>query len=402
MGKGNILFCDIDDVIIDSSTPIQSYVNKYTIFETNVLKAIEQFRRNCQYYYDCVEEEYKKAEAEGRTPNVQRFPNLHIYDNSIFSKENGKFYYYPLYSARYYLEIADRLLDEFLEERDMFLELDNLPLNGKKIYDFKAEEEYLNTFKKTLRDNYYSLDEINQFCLREVQRIGSEAMETHTFPDYKALVKMDTNDIIRTNDKMDGYKERYFDRPREDVENCIKADVIEYAIQNFDRREHFSRGIVDYDAIYVPEKVNKDAVTVIQRLMTSDMIDKLCFITHHNGLREENAKRRLIKTLFPDAEFLGMRFHSEEHNIKRRGRSSKFDRAKTDDIDAEKMILLDDSKDNCNDWYKKGGKVIIYRRITDAERISKLETFDYPRITDFDYLEETLSEVIVKDKVKKI
>ena len=49
--KEKILFCDIDDVIIESAPRIQKYVEANTVFTTEILRALEQFKRNCQYYF---------------------------------------------------------------------------------------------------------------------------------------------------------------------------------------------------------------------------------------------------------------------------------------------------------------------------------------------------------------
>ena len=119
-------------------------------------------------------------------------------------------------------------------------------------------------------------------------------------------------------------------------------------------------------------------------------------------MREELAKKRLIGIYFPEAEFLGMRFHAMEHCLNRRGRSSKyFNASKVYDLKNNYCVLLDDSKDNCNDWNKNEGYVIIYRKTTDAEMIGHKVEFDYPRIENFNSLEETLDEIFEKAKTKR-
>ena len=402
--REKILFCDIDDVIINSAGMIQKYVEANTVFSSDVLKALEQFKRNCQYYYDCIVEEYANAEKEGRTPNLSRFPNLDIYDGNVLSKEDGKGYYrYPINSAIEYLKIATDLLDEFLEERDMFLELDNLPYGNKKNYDYEKEQAHLNMFKLQLYNNFDALEQINKFCLHEVQRISDEAKAKGEYPVYKALIQMDSNDIIRTNENMDDWNYRFYKKPYLDVLKCFKTHVVEYAIKNFDRKENYSKEIVDYDSIYIPENVNKEAIVALKKLVLSGKIDRLCFITHHNGSREEKAKRRLVGMIFPEADFLGMRFHSEEHNLVRRYRSSKYENAsKKYDLKNNDAVLLDDSKDNCNNWHDNESDTIIYRKTTDAEKIGRKVEFDYPRIENFDDLEETLDKVFEKEKVKRL
>lgn len=410
MKNERILFCDIDDVLINSSTYIQNYVDNNTIFKTDVLKIIEQLKRNCQYYADMVFEECKTAFRDRRIPDLNKFPNMNvdlknIDFNSLDEDMADKLYVKPVENAREYLRIADLILNEFLEERDMFLELDNLPLNQGKNYDYKLEKQNIERFKETIRKNYADIQNINRFCLNKACEISLNAKKNGTFPNYGALVKMDNNDIIRTNTVNKDSDYYLFEKPCIDVEKCLKYSIIDYALKNFDINEEVSKEIVDYNYIYTTDHANYEAVLAIKKELLSGRIDRLCFITHHNGVREEEAKKAFIKKLFPHADFLGLRFHSEEHYLKRRYRSSKYDKATIFyATDPSNMILLDDSKDNCNDWYKKGGQVIIYRKITDAEKTSTIEDFGYPRITDFDQLESKIANIsnIEKQKVKRI
>ena len=226
-------------------------------------------------------------------------------------------------------------------------------------------------------------------------------------PIYGALIKMDKNDIIRTGAVSGDFIDTVYIEPCNDVHECISKSAIIYAIENLNIEKKYSQEIVKYDLIYREENVNDDAKFAIQDLIASKIFDKVCFITHHNGAREEAVKRKLMQDLFPGSEFLGLRFHSSEHNLERRQRSSKFEKAKEAYGDRkENMILLDDSMDNCNNWFTNGGSVILYRKITPAEKISGLEQFPYPRITDFDYLTNRIEKIINKDKnidkVKKL
>ena len=120
MDSKKILFCDIDDVLIKSSPFIQEYVNNNTIFKTEILKTIEQLIRNCKYYVNKVEEECDSALKENRRPDLRKFPNLNIDLNSL----NYDFISYDKKkeicdniknAARYYLGIANSILNQFLE-----------------------------------------------------------------------------------------------------------------------------------------------------------------------------------------------------------------------------------------------------------------------------------------------
>ena len=397
-----VLFCDIDDVLIKSSPFIQKYVNNKTIFKTEVLITIEQLIRNCQYYVDLVEDECFKARNENRKPNLDGFPNFNLINYDFKSCDKNKLYDEIVNYAKYYLSVANMILNQFLEERDMFLELDNLPYGESKEYNYELESKGIEKFKSILKNNYNAFENINDFCLREVVKISENAKKQGILPNYGALVKMDSNDIIRTTTSNKNFEYYMYEKPCSDVEKCITNKIIDYALNNFDIKRSESCEIVDYNAIYTVDNANMDAVIAIKKAMLKGEVDELCFITHHNGLREENAKRKFINKLFLNAKFLGLRFHSEEHNLVRRYRSSKFLKASDNyDLIPKNMILLDDSKDNCSDWEKNGGTSILYREVTDAEKTSEIEVFPYQRITTFDCLEEAINSVIEKQKVKE-
>ena len=94
-----------------------------------------------------------------------------------------------------------------------------------------------------------------------------------------------------------------------------------------------------------------------------------------------------------------------EHNIERRGRSSKFIKAyEYCGYDPELMLLLDDSIDNCKDWKGNNGKTILYRRVTDAEKSAKIERTEYNRIVNFTELDDAVRNIYVEvnSKVKRI
>ena len=408
------LDCDIDDVLIPSSHYIQSYVESSTVFKSEKLCAIEQLKRNCQFYASCITNECERAFKEGRTPNLSFFPNMtidfpenkKIDVNTLSDEDKKRIYINPINSANYYLWIANRIMDEFFEERDMFLELDNLPYGNTKKYDFAKEKKEIEHFKETIRDNYKAIQNIDNFCLESAKKIIANSQNNGSVPKFGDLVKMDDNDIIRVDAKDQNQQYLLYEKPLKDISSCIKPSILDYALDNFDIHNTYSKEIVKYDKIYTVDNVDHEAVAAIRRLMRSGKINKLRFVTHHNGLREATAKRNLIKKLFPEAEFIGMRFHSEEHNLKRRKRSSKIDgvREAVIDFNPRVEILLDDSKDNCNDWHDKKGLVILFRRLTSAEKATGMEEFEYHRITSFDELDGAVGEIISqrKQKIKKL
>ncbi len=415
------LNCDIDDVLIGSSAYIQKYVEEHTIFKKNILQAIEQFKRNCQHYVNMVVEECDRAYKESRIPCLSHLPNMPFYSHEggeidLSTLPDGvkkNLYLEPIRIASRYLQIADSILNQFLERRDMFLELDDMSFGGRKDYDYEEEKQELERFKNSIRDNYSALQRINIFCIKEAKRIIEQAQRDGTSPQYGALVKMDANDIIRTNDQGEDPNYLLYEKPFEDISSCINLHLLDYILEKFTVDENaYSHEVVDYWRIYTADHVDQEVVQALRELMASGKINKLRFVTHHNGLRESKAKERLVKMLFPNSEYIGMRFHSEEHHLSRRGRSSKFDGTKKElarrgedkgeifEFNPDEELLLDDSKDNCGNWHENKGQVILFRKLTPAEMATGMETFDFSRIIDIKDLLAAVDEILEKRKQK--
>lgn len=398
------LYLDTDDVLIDSSTILQGQVDSKTPFKTMTLKMLEQLNRNCKYYKSVVEEECEKAYEERRLPNLKRFPNFSDYNffhqsfdfSSLNETQIDYIYKNPVRFAEYYVSFASDLLNLFLEERDIFLEKDNLPKGETKNYNYEEEQKVLNYYEEALNNNRQALSKINYFCVREIKRIVNIAKSDNEIPNYGELIRMDNNDIIRTN-RLNRNLNRnimLYEEPIEIVSRCIiYEENLDDVIKNFPLMMEPSEELIDYDSIYIMRNVNWKAIQAIRELIDSGLIRNVYNISHHNGERESLAKQRFIYALFPQTTFIGMRFHEEEHNMNRRTRSSKMKEAikrqrmsgRDAVVDPCRKILIDDSKENDRDWENRGGKAILCRKETDSEFVrGHLENTGFVRITDFD------------------
>ncbi len=385
------LLVDIDDLLVHSSDKLQTIVNEKTNFKTEVLQMLEQLNRNCQYMLNEVIKECNKAKEEKRKPELNRFI---IFNNYVFSGD--EIYSKPIDSARYYLQVANLLLNAFLEERDTFLEIDNMAEGSKKYFNFDKELEEVIKYSKYIDNNKDAFHKINLFCLKEAEKLINDAKRNNkngelTIPKYGKLVSMDTNDIIKKNSiatiEDASYKEYVlYIKPLQNITNCIKLeDRLHDIVENARYYYQPSHEIVDYSKIHSMENVNWDAVALVEDLIHSGTFAGVYFSTHHNGLREENAKKVLMGQILPEADgFIGQRFHDEEHDAKRRDRSSKTSKAALClGILSSQIVLFDDSKANCKDCKDHGGTEILYKPITDSEIINgKVEETGFNRITD--------------------
>ena len=399
------LLVDIDDLIVKSSDKLQKILDEKTNFKTSTLNMLEQLNRNCRYVLHQVEKECLRAKESGSIPNLSRFPN---YDNYIFKNNDEKCYEKPVLAAKYYSNVANMLLNQFLEERDTFLEIDNLPKGQIKKFDYQKELETTIKFSKLIQENKSAFYQINKYCLKEAERLVEEAKISGTIPNYGELVSMDTNDIIKDN-RINSESELYKDniiyiKPLYEISNAITLlNNINDIIINAKVFNTPSDEIVDYSKIHSLINVNWRAVGLVENLIHSGVFKKVYFSTHHNGEREEKAKRVLMQQIVPEIDgFIGQRFHDTEHDGVRRGRSSKIDRAiEILQIPAEKIVLLDDSKANCGDCKSKGGTEILYKPATDSEIIkSCLEDTGFNRILDFNnhQVYQFIAEAYVKQK----
>ncbi len=403
------LLVDIDDLLVRSSDKLQATLNEKTNFKTDVLRMLEQLNRNCRYFLMQVKKECETAKSEGRKPYLHKFP---VFDNWELS-DNNECYVKPVFACEYYLEIASRLLEQFLEERDCFLEIDNMTCGEIKTFDYQKEMQSIVDYANIIANNKDAFHQINVYCLREITGIINKAKEKNTInslsvPEYGALVSMDTNDIIKGNsiNSKDSKEYLLYQKPIADILNTINLENNLYdIIANGKVFVTPSEEIVDYNDIHSSKNVNWDAVMLVEKLINAKIFKGVYFSTHHNGSREEQAKIKLMQQILPLANgFIGQRFHDTEHNAVRRGRSSKIDKAcEYLMISPEQIVLLDDSKANCGDCNKKGGTEILYKPTTDSELIKgKLEDTGYNRILDFNsgHIDEFIASAYNKPKRK--
>ena len=403
------LFIDIDDLLVRSSPLIQKQVEAKTNFKTSTLKMLEQLKRNCQYLVDQVTLECKIKKEQKKLPDFSTFPILKDYFQkqkiSSFDDINTYneiiVYEEPINIVKYYLQVANKLFEQFLETRDMFLEVDNLPFGESKKYSVVDEVANLNYFIQLIYNNKYDLRDISEYALKEVKKISSLAKEARSsypnyLPEYGSLVKMDTNDVIKNksseSEKEEGTNYLLLEKPVETLEGCFKnIDSMTDIIGNYSEIIfHKSKEDINYASIYKMENTNSDAIEAIKNLLNTGWFSKAFTLSHHNGGREEKCKRKITKEIFSDiqmgVEFIGQFFHQFKHNVLRRGRSSKIDNAMhLCGLKPHQMVLIDDSVDNCMDWYKKGGIAILYKPMTDAEKMtSTIQEFPFARIMSFD------------------
>ena len=385
------LLVDIDDFLVYSSDKLQSIVNEKTNFKTDVLRMLEQLNRNCNYLVDEVTKECRIAKETNRIPDLKRFL---VFNN--FACDDKELYTKPIDFAKYYSVIANSLLNQFLEERDTFLEIDNMSKGSIKEFDYKKEMENIVKYCEIIANNKDAIHKINQFCLKRLNKLIEEAQWYNkdgelTIPRYGALVSMDTNDIIKKNSLLANNSFKYrqyilYKKPYEDLKRCIELEEHLYDIVTNAKILYTpSDEIVDYNEIHSLANVNWDAVTLVEGLIHSGLFKGVYFSTHHNGTREEEAKIRLMRKILPEANgFIGQRFHDTEHNVIRRSRSSKIDRAVLYlGIMPSQIVLLDDSKANCYDCNMKGGTAILYKPETDSEKMNgRIEETGFNRILD--------------------
>ena len=354
------LLVDRDDVTVKSAPLIQMIINEKTNFKTEVLSMFEQLIRNCRYFADEVS---KVCDAEEDWVEIN--------------------------AAKYYLHVANLFLNQFLEERDTFLEIDNLPKGSRKYFDYAKEMDVIIKVSELIDKNKEAFHVINAFCMKRLERIIKEAKEKNAIPNFGSLFSMDTNDIIKKGTiKKDASREYIlYEKPIEILKNCIKNENrIHDIVTNANVYYQPSQALVDYEKIHSLENVNWDAIDLIEELIHSGIFEKEYESSHKTGPREDMAKERSERVFLPEINgYLSKQFHEEEHNAARRGRSSKVqDAIEKLGIEPEQIVIIDDSYANCLDAIRLGANAIYYKPVTDSEKINgQLEETGLDRITSF-------------------
>ena len=163
-----------------------------------------------------------------------------------------------------------------------------------------------------------------------------------------------------------------------------------------------SQEIIDYSSIHCKKNVNNDEVNLINEMCLSGRFYHKYESSHQTGKREDDVKDKTSPIIVPMADgYFGQRFHTDEHDANRRGRSSKVERAVLIlGIDPAQVVLIDDSIANCLDCIKRGGTAILYKPIK-----GKLEDTGVNRLTDFsdfDTVDQAIDQAEQKVKCKTI
>jgi hypothetical protein len=374
------LLIDRDDLTVKSAPIIQGIINDNTNFKTDVLHMFEQLRRNCRYFLD-----------------------------EIIKLNNPEKNFIDYNAAMCYYNVADRFLNWFLEERDTFLEIDNMPKGTRKYFNYEKEMAVILELSELIDKNRDAFHRINVFCLNRLEKLIEEAKRKKTIPNYGALISLDSNDIIKHTsiDEEAAVEHILYEKPLELLRNCIKNenrmhDIITNACVFYQP----SGEIIDYSSIHCMKNVNTDAVNLINEMCLSGRFYHKYESSHQTGKREDDVKDKTSPIIVPMADgYFGQRFHTDEHDANRRGRSSKVERAVLIlGIDPAQVVLIDDSIANCLDCVKRGGTAILYKPMTDAEKIKgKLEDTGVYRLTtfsDFDTVDQAIDEA--EQKVKRM
>lgn len=399
-GNGIVLLIDMDDFLINMADKQQEMLDRHEFkngvrFKTKTIKMLEQLRHNCRYLISEVEKECKRAAVANDIPDLSCFPTFSNYN---FDINDPNRYENAIKHAQHFFDVADILYNQFFEERDVCLEIDNLHRGQTIAFDLEKEHEQIEMCKSLIDANKDSFKAISEFCLAEGKRLSVEAQNNNgngslTRPNYGPLVSMDSNDVLKKGDleltdevQLAKYKEHVlYEKPIELLQNCVdNLDDINDIVTNEAVFSMESEEVIDFDAIYNIENINFEAVNFIFNLLKWAPVAGVPIVgvfidTHYTGKREGDSKIKLAKQVFPDIDgMLVQFFHQYKHNVGRRGRWSKtefalevFNKEFGEGVITVDMLhLSDDSSDNTRDCNNKGGLSTHYKPQTDTEIIN--------------------------------
>lgn len=146
-------------------------------------------------------------------------------------------------------------------------------------------------------------------------------------------------------------------------------------------------GDIDYSFIYQSDHLIDGVLPMVNDLKNDNRYSFIGILSHHNGGREETAKKKFVLESGICLPFFGLRFHLDKYtpNV-RRERSSKalYVMQILNVNDLSNCVLVDDSIENLDEWKRHGGIAILYRPLSVDERLQGYNDYhqrDYPRIT---------------------
>lgn len=206
--------------------------------------------------------------------------------------------------------------------------------------------------------------------------VYEDSVNKNTRPNLIATSSAGSNDIMRNYDE----KADNFAKEELKIQTMAYNDAHNQVEMFKEERDHFLElnnmksaedGIIDYDMVYSESNLINDGINTVFDFL-DDSRFKIYTLSHHNGGRELESKKALLKRVFNDKlKFVGLRFHAEEYQKGvRRGRSSKAMYAmNTLGIPSlEKCVLIDDSTENLDEWLRRGGIPVLYRPLTSEEK----------------------------------
>lgn len=147
---GKLLFVDLDDCIVESSPLIQKAFDEKTSFKNKTLETLEYTMKSCLETYVKNKLEVVRAIFSREKPKL--IGNVKVGSNDVMKttfvdsiltdseKRERRFYRWyikPLDISKQAYEEAKKNWDNFLEERDHFLEQDNQSSIGDAIVDYR-------------------------------------------------------------------------------------------------------------------------------------------------------------------------------------------------------------------------------------------------------------------------
>ncbi len=145
-----LIFFDLDDCIVESSPLIQSYLDAKTEFTSDSLEVLETILSSCKDIYARNEKEIERAMRTLKKPNI--IGTIKSGSNDVMKdvagdridddiSEKRRFYSWyqrPLEISKLACGKAYWDREKFLEERDHYLEVDNLKMGDDAIVKYEA------------------------------------------------------------------------------------------------------------------------------------------------------------------------------------------------------------------------------------------------------------------------
>ena len=260
---------------------------------------------------------------------------------------------------------------KFANLKYLVVDNDDVMFNSSPLIQFHVERNWPQFSTRVLKARERAIS-MAQYLYDATEKEIEKARSLGLIPNLPNF-NVVRNDVIKesSEDSMD-FSEVYYRKPLLEIGEVLdmakhdKEMFLENRDATVEADGKLPHGKVPYNEIYQEANWLPYLRENLQALY-ENFNNRMFSLTAHNGIddmhgREFDAKGEAIRSIVQDMEHYGLRFHAWEHiEGQRRPRNSKSEKIMQikDLPNLHGVVLIDDSIENCRDFYNHGGTPIL-------------------------------------------